>query len=111
MALAWVYLAFAIGSEVAATLELRELSNGIRPVPLAVVIFGYGLSFLLLVPALRQISVGVIYAVWSALGTAAVAIFGVILFGERMNTLGIVGLVLIVVGVVVLTASGSAQHG
>lgn len=111
MALAWVYLMLAIASEVAATLELRELSSGVRPFPLAVVILGYGISFLLLIPALRYISVGVSYAVWSALGTAAVAILGVLLFGERLNTLGIVGLVLIVGGVVVLTASGSAAHG
>ena len=38
MALAWFYLAVAIGSEVVATLELRELSNGIRPLPLTSVI-------------------------------------------------------------------------
>jgi small multidrug resistance pump len=111
MAVAWIYLAIAIGSEVVATLELRELSNGIRALPLTVVIVGYTLSFLMLIPALRHISVGVSYAVWSAVGTAAVAIFGVILFGEKINTLGIVGLVLIVGGVAVLTASGSAQHG
>jgi small multidrug resistance pump len=111
MALAWLYLAVAIGSEVVATLELRALSNGIRPLPLTVVIVGYTVSFLALIPALRHISVGVSYAVWSAVGTAAVAIFGVILFGEKINTLGIVGLVLIVGGVAVLTASGSAQHG
>ena len=111
MSLAWLYLAIAIGSEVVATLELRELSNGIRPLPLTVVIVGYAVSFLMLVPALKHISVGVSYAVWSAVGTAAVAIFGVILFGEKINTLGIVGLVLIVGGVAVLTASGSAQHG
>jgi small multidrug resistance pump len=111
MPVAWVYLALAISSEVVATLELRELTKGIRAVPLIIVIVGYTLSFLLLIPALRHISVGVSYAVWSAVGTAAVAIFGVILFGERMNALGIVGLVLIVSGVVVLTASGSAQHG
>ncbi len=111
MALAWLYLALAIGSEIVATLELRELSNGVRALPLMIVIAGYALSFVLLIPALRHISVGVSYAVWSAVGTAAVAIFGVILFGEKMNALGIVGLVLIVGGVAVLTASGSAQHG
>ena len=68
MALAWLYLAVAIGSEVVATLELRELSNGIRPLPLTVVIVGYTVSFLMLIPALRHISVGVSYAVWSAVG-------------------------------------------
>jgi small multidrug resistance pump len=64
-----------------------------------------------MVPALRTINVGVSYAIWSAVGTAAVAGLGVVLFDERLNALAVVGIVLIVVGVVLLTASGSATHG
>ena len=61
--------------------------------------------------ALRTINVGVSYAIWSAVGTAAVAGLGVVFFDERLNALAVVGIVLIVVGVVLLTASGSATHG
>jgi small multidrug resistance pump len=64
-----------------------------------------------MVPALRTINVGVSYAIWSAVGTAAVAGLGVVFFDERLNALAVVGIALIVLGVVLLTASGSTTHG
>ena len=108
---AWVFLALAIATEVLGTLQLRELANGFRLLPAAIVTVSYVASFVLMVPALRTINVGVSYAIWSAVGTAAVAGLGVVLFDERLNALAVVGIVLIVVGVVLLTASGSATHG
>ena len=108
---AWVFLALAIATEVLGTLQLRELANGFRVLPAAIVTVSYVSSFVLMVPALRTINVGVSYAIWSAVGTAAVAGLGVVLFDERLNALAVVGIVLIVVGVVLLTASGSATHG
>jgi len=108
---AWVFLAGAIATEVLGTLQLRELANGFRVLPAVMVTVSYVASFVLVVPALRTINVGVSYAIWSAVGTAAVAGLGVVLFDERLNALAVVGIVLIVVGVVLLTASGSATHG
>jgi small multidrug resistance pump len=108
---AWLFLSLAIATEVLGTLALRELANGFRWVPALVVTVSYVASFVLMVPALRTINVGVSYAVWSAVGTAAVAGLGVLIFDERLNTLGVVGITLIVGGVVLLTASGSATHG
>jgi small multidrug resistance pump len=109
--MAWVYLTLAIASEIVATLSLRGLSEGFRWDLLSVIIVGYGLSFLLMVPALRQINVGVSYAIWSAAGTAAIAILGVLIFGEHLNAIAITGLVLIVLGVVLVTGSGTTSHG
>jgi small multidrug resistance pump len=60
--------------------------------------------------ALRQLNVGVVYAIWSAVGTAAVSILGVLLFGERLNWQAVVGMVLLVGGVLVLVGSGSVSH-
>ncbi len=108
---AWLFLGLAIATEVVGTLQLRELADGFRWLPALVVTVSYVASFALMVPALRTINVGVSYAIWSAVGTAAVAGFGVVLFGERLNTMGLIGLTLIVGGVVVLTASGSTTHG
>ena len=107
---AWVFLALAIATEVLGTLQLRELANGFRALPASIVTVSYVSSFVLMVPALRTINVGVSYAIWSAVGTAAVAGLGVVLFDERLNALAVVGIVLIVVGVVLLTASGSTTH-
>jgi small multidrug resistance pump len=107
---AWVWLGMAIASEVVATLQLRELANGFRWLPAVIVVVGYSLSFALLVPALKTINVGVSYAIWSAVGTTAIAVLGVIFFHEHINAVGIGGIVLIIGGVVLLTASGSTTH-
>jgi small multidrug resistance pump len=108
---AWLWLGLAIASEVLATIQLRELSNGFRWTTFSIVVGGYVASFALLVPALRTINVGVSYAIWSAIGTTAVAILGVVIYHERLNALAIGGIALILIGVVLLTASGSTTHG
>jgi small multidrug resistance pump len=50
----------------------------------------------------RQMSVSVAYAVWSGLGTAAIAVVGVLVLGERFDMVKFTALALIVVGVAVL---------
>ena len=56
-------------------------------------LFGFAL-------ALKKIEVSVAYAVWSALGTAAVSVFGIIMFGESCNLKKVISLILIMIGVV-----------
>jgi small multidrug resistance pump len=107
---AWLFLTAAIAAEVLGTLQLRELANGFQVVPAAIVTVSYMASFILMVPALRTINVGVSYAVWSAVGTAAVAGLGAVFFHDRINAVGIAGIAIIISGVVVLTASGSTTH-
>ena len=68
-----IYLAFAIASEVIATLALKSSEGFTRPLPAAIVVVGYGLSFWLLALVLKHFSVGTTYAIWSAVGTAAIA--------------------------------------
>jgi small multidrug resistance pump len=100
-------LAIAIASEVGATLALKASDGLSRPLPVAVVVVGYALSFWLLALVLRHLSVGTTYAVWSAAGTAAVATIGILAYGETANALKLASLGLIVIGVVGLNAAGS----
>ena len=100
-------LGFAISSEVAATLALKASDGFSRPLPAAIVVLGYGFSFWLLALVLKHLSVGTTYAVWSAVGTAAIAIVGVIAYGESANALKIASLGLIVLGVVGLNVAGT----
>ena len=67
---------------------------------LGVLLF-YGLSFWLLASAVRMMPVGVVYAVWSGLGVALIALIGWAM-GERLDGPAITGLVLIVAGVAVI---------
>ena len=65
-------------------------------------VVGYVASFYLLSRALKYVPLSVMYAVWSAIGTAAIALISVAAFGEKMNLVKVVGLALVVGGVVVL---------
>jgi small multidrug resistance pump len=102
-------LAAAIVSEVAATLALRASEGFSRPLPVAVVVVGYGLSFWLLALALKHFPVSLTYAVWSGVGTALIAVGGVVAFGETMNAMKLASLGIIVLGVAGLSAAGGAH--
>jgi small multidrug resistance pump len=106
----FLLLAFAILSEVGATLALRVSDGFTRPIPVALVVVGYGLSFWLLALALKHIPVSLTYAIWSGVGTAIIAVAGVTSFGETMNVMKFASLVLIVAGVAGLSAAGGGAH-
>jgi multidrug transporter EmrE-like cation transporter len=102
-----VLLSFAIVTEVAGTVALRYSDGFTKLVPSAVVVLGYGTSFWLLALVLRELSIGTTYAVWSAAGTALIAAFGVLAFGEPATALKLASLALIIIGVVGLNLAGS----
>ncbi|MER7504352.1 multidrug efflux SMR transporter [Nonomuraea pusilla] len=105
--MAWILLAFAIASEVLATSALK-LSNGLTHLGWSVVVAaGYLVSFVLLARALKlQLEMGTAYAVWSGVGTAAIALIGAAFMGESLNPAKIGGILLIIGGVVVLNLAG-----
>jgi small multidrug resistance pump len=105
----FLLLSFAIVAEVGATIALRVSDGFSRPVPSAIVVVGYGISFWLLALALKDIPVSLTYAIWSGVGTALVAIAGVVAFGETMNVMKLASLAIIVLGVAGLSAAGGAH--
>jgi small multidrug resistance pump len=97
-----VVLLAAIGVEVGATAILPR-TRGFHDLPWSVLVLaGYAVSIWLLAVVVRQMSVSVAYAVWSGLGTAAIAAVGVLAFGEKIDAVKLAALTLIIVGVVVL---------
>jgi small multidrug resistance pump len=100
-------LTAAITSEVIATLALKASEGFSRPGPIALVVIGYATSFALLALVLKHLSVGTTYAIWSAAGTAAIALIGIALYGEGASMLKLASLGLIVLGVIGLNAAGA----
>jgi small multidrug resistance pump len=100
-------LSGAIATEVIATVSLKASDGFSRPVLSAITIAGYVLSFWLLALVLKELSVGTTYAIWSAVGTAAVAVIGIAVYGEAASFLKIASLGLIVLGVIGLNAAGA----
>lgn len=105
----WAWLFLAILLEVAATVFLKLSDGFTKFAPTAVMAVLYLLSFLPMALALRGMDVGVAYAVWSAVGTSALAIIGMLLFKESVSVLKVVSIVLIVVGVISLNLSSRRE--
>jgi small multidrug resistance pump len=104
-------LFLAIASEVVGTAALKASEGFARLGPTMLVVVGYGLTFYLLGLALKQIPLGVAYAIWSGLGTAGAVLAGVLLWRESLNLAGVVGIALIVAGVLVLNLfPGTSAH-
>jgi small multidrug resistance pump len=103
------WLALAIGTEVVATTALK-LSNGFQQLGwAAVVVVGYGISFYALSVSIKTIPLGVVYAVWSGVGTAAIVMIGWVLFREVLDGVKLAGIGLIIIGVVMLNGIGSSS--
>jgi small multidrug resistance pump len=101
-------LAIAIATEVAATVSLRYSDGFTKPLPSALTVAGYVLSFYLLALVLRDISVSTTYAIWAGVGTATVALIGMTVLGEPATAIKLASIALIIAGVVGLNLSGAS---
>ncbi|MEU1306136.1 multidrug efflux SMR transporter [Streptomyces shenzhenensis] len=103
----YLLLSGAIAAEVAATTAMKYSDGFSKPGPALLTAVGYVVSFVLLAQTLKSLSIGTAYAIWSGVGTATIAVLGLLLFGEGLNAVKIAGLLLIIGGVVVLNLGGA----
>ena len=104
----WVLLTIAIVTEVIATSSLKVSDGFTRLWPSVVVVIGYGISFYALALTMRNLPVGVIYAIWSGLGITLVTLVGWFVFKQHLSTNALIGIGLIIAGVIVMNLSPSA---
>jgi small multidrug resistance pump len=100
--MAYVFLAIAIISEVAATSALAASRGLTRAGPVAVMVVGYAIAFLCLSMTVRTIPVGVAYAIWSGAGIVLISLVGVFWLGQKLDMAAIVGLLFIATGVAIV---------
>lgn len=107
----YIYLAIAITAEVIATSSMKALDGFSRPLPLFLVVVGYGISFWMLSLVVKTIPVGIAYAIWAGLGIVLVSIAAAILYRQHLDLPAVLGMALIIAGVVVIQLfSGSTGH-
>ena len=105
----WVYLGLAIFSEVIATASLKSTEGFTRLVPSIVVVVGYAAAFYFLSLTLDTIPIGVAYAVWSGVGVATITLVSFVVYDQKIDTAGLIGIGLIVAGVIVLRLFSEAS--
>ncbi|MER8413253.1 SMR family transporter [Mesorhizobium sp. M0618] len=99
---AYAILALAIVGEVIATSAMKASEGFTRLGPSMLVLLGYATAFFFLSQVLDRIPVGVAYAVWAGGGIVLVALVAWIVYGQRPDVAGFVGMGLILAGVLVL---------
>ncbi|KQV74322.1 ligand-binding protein SH3 [Aeromicrobium sp. Root344] len=107
MFVAAALLAVAIATEVFATAALPRAEGFTNPGWAAIVVGGYALSIWLLTVVVKEIPVSVTYAIWAGLGTAAIAVVGVVFLDEPVSPAKIAAIALIIAGVVLLNTQTS----
>jgi len=102
----WMYLVIAIVAEIAATTALRASHGFSQLWPSVGTVLGYAIAFAALAQALRTVDLGVAYAIWSAVGTAVIALIGIAVFGEPSTLAKWAGIAMIIAGVALLNLQG-----
>jgi small multidrug resistance pump len=103
----WLALSGAIALEIAGTVSMK-LSHGFtRTLPSLLLFVFYALSFALMTVAVKRIDMSVSYAIWSGVGTATIALIGVVWFHESLTAIQGASIVLIVAGVIGLRAGAA----
>ncbi len=103
----WLALAGAIALEICGTVSMKLSQGFTRPVPSVLLFVFYAASFALMTVAVRRIDMSVSYAIWSAVGTATIALIGVGWFRETLTPVQVASIVAIVAGVVGLRAGAA----
>ncbi|MFP8966794.1 DMT family transporter [Pokkaliibacter sp. CJK22405] len=105
----WLLLLIAIAGEVIATSVLKSTQGFTRLLPTCVVFLGYGMSFYFLSLSLNTIAIGIAYSVWAGLGIVLVTLISWLVYGQKIDLWGFVGMACILAGVLILNLFSRAS--
>jgi len=99
---AYLSLAIAIIAEVVATTALKASEGFSHLAPSVLVVAGYAISFYCLSLTLKDIPVGIVYAIWSGVGIVLISLLGWTLYQQKLDLPAMAGMGLIIAGVLVI---------
>ncbi|GIN20186.1 MAG TPA: QacE family quaternary ammonium compound efflux SMR transporter [Bacillus bacterium] len=108
--MSWLYLVAAIIFEIAGTVSMKLSDGFTKAIPSILMILFYLFAFASLNFSLKTIPVSVAYAIWSAIGTAAIAVIGYLVFKETLTVMKVSAILLIIVGVVLLNIDSESSE-
>ena len=104
--MSWIYLLIAGVFEIAWPVGLKLAQNDVHRIGgLALAIIGMALSGYFLSLAQKGIPIGTSYAVWTGIGAAGTFVVGIAAFGDQLNLMRTLGVLLIIGGVITLKAA------
>ncbi len=100
----YFFLVLAIAAELFATASLKKAHGFTVWLPSILSVAGYTISAYFLSHALKQIPIGIAYSIWASLGIASSVLIGYFLYHQKIDLIGLTGILLIFIGVFILTA-------
>lgn len=108
---AWLLLGLAVCFEITGALGLRFSEGFTLLLPTGIALTAFTLALYLVSHVMKTLPVSVAYPIWAGGGTAGVALLGVVMLGESINLLKLVGIVLVFVGVIVINRVSEKTSG
>ncbi|EJT85632.1 Small multidrug resistance protein [Pseudomonas putida S11] len=109
---AYTYLAIAICAEVIATASMKAVKGLSTPLPLLLMVVGYGIAFWMLTLVVRSIPVGSrLLPSGRGVGIVLISVAALVIYGQKLDVPAMLGMAMIVGGVVVIQLfSKTAGH-
>ncbi len=107
----WILLIIGIVFEVGATTALKYSDGFTKWGFGALALAGFGAAFYMMSLVVRTMPVGVAYSVWAGAGIGAITLVGVVVFEQKLDGYGYLGIGLIALGVIVLNLLSNAANG
>ena len=101
----WLFLLASVVFEVLGTVCMKYADGFSRLVPSVLVFICYGISLTTLVFVLKRMEVSIAYAILAGLGTALIAIIGIVWFKEPLSLVKVISILLIIGGIIGLELS------
>ena len=103
----YLILTIAIVTEVTATLLLKA-SNGWEKWAFGYgAIFFYAISGMLFSLVLKNMGIGVAYAIWSGMGIALITVASVVFWKQTFDIYAVLGIMLIISGTILITSKST----
>ncbi|KFC22606.1 DMT family transporter [Epilithonimonas lactis] len=106
----YLFLGLAIIFEVVGSSFMKASDGFTKWLPSAITAAAYLICFYFLSLALKSIPLGVAYAIWAGLGIVLTAAVSVLIFKQKLDLAGIVGIIFIVIGVVIMNFFSKSAH-
>jgi len=104
--MAYVFLFLAILGELIGTSLLKASEGFSKLYPTLGLLVAFTLSFFFLSLSLKAIPLNVAYALWSGLGLVMTTVISVLIWKEKINVAGVLGIILILLGLTILNLFG-----
>ncbi len=108
---AWWLLGLAVCFEIAGAIGLNFSEGFTLLLPTLLALTAFAVALFLVSHVMKSLPVSVAYPIWAGGGTAGVALLGISLFGESVDMLKVIGIVLVIIGVMMINRSAEKTSG